>query len=143
MKVRKRERMPARVSSLMKRGAPAVGPRHSLTDVADQMRRSQVSALAVMEDDHLTGIITERDVVRAVAAGLDPEVTTAAECMTQDPRTIAADQAASTAVERMIELGVRHLPVVEDGGVVGVISARDLLHLSRPLPRELLGYEPW
>jgi CBS domain-containing protein len=143
MRVRKRVRMPARVSSLMKRGAPAVSPGRSLTDVANQMRRSQVSALAVMEDARLTGIITERDLVRAVAADLDPRVTTAAECMTQGPRTIAADEAASTAVERMIDLGVRHLPVVDDSGVVGVISARDLLHLARPLPPELLACEPW
>ena len=67
----------------------------------------------------------------------------AAERMTPAPRTIAHDDLATTAAELMIELGVRHLPVVDHGDVVGVISARDLLRLGRPTPLEELAHEPW
>ena len=135
--------MPPSVASLMKPDAPAASSRDSLTDIANRMRSSRASAVAIMEDIRLIGIITERDLVRAVAEGLDPRTTVVSDCMTQSPHTIAADEPASTAAERMIELGVRHLPVIKDGRVVGVVSARDLLHLGRPLPLELLGYEPW
>jgi CBS domain-containing protein len=127
----------------MKPDAPAASSGDSLTDVANQMRSSRVSAVAVMEDIRLVGIITERDLVRAVAEGLDPRTTVVSDSMTRSPHTIAAAEPASTAAERMIELGVRHLPVMKDDRVVGMVSARDLLHLGRPLPLELLSYEPW
>lgn len=143
MRVRKHTRTPATVASLMKPAVPAVSHADHLTDVANQMRSGRVSAVVVLESDQLVGIITERDLMRAVAEGLDPKTTRVSDCMTRDPRTIAADQVASSAAERMIELGVRHLPVVMDDRVVGVISARDLLQLGRRVPLELLSYEPW
>jgi CBS domain-containing protein len=135
--------MPPSVASLMKAGAPAASSGDSLTDVANRMRSGRVSAVVVMEEMRLVGIITERDLVRAVAEGRDPRTTAVSDCMTESPQTIATGEPASTAAERMIELGVRHLPVTKDDHVVGVISARDLLHLGRPLPLELLSYEPW
>jgi CBS domain-containing protein len=107
------------------------------------MRRERVGAVAVMASGRLVGIITERDLMRAVADGVDPERARASERMTPDPRTIDHDELATSAAERMIELGVRHLPVVENGVLVGLISARDLLHLGRPKPLEHLAYEPW
>jgi CBS domain-containing protein len=143
MRVRRRHRMPPSVASLMKADVLAASSSDSLTDVANRMRSSRISAVAVMESDRLVGIITERDLVRAVAEGLDPRRTAVSDCMTQSPHTIAADEVASIAAERMIELGVRHLPVMRGDRVVGVVSAPDLLHLGRPLPLDLLSYEPW
>jgi CBS domain-containing protein len=143
MRVRKHGRTPATVASLMKPAVPAVSPTDHLTDVANQMRGGRVSAVVVLVSGQLVGIITERDLMRAVAEGLDPRATPVSDCMTRDPRTIVADQVASSAAERMIELGVRHLPVVMDDRLVGVISARDLLQLGRRVPLELLSYEPW
>lgn len=128
---------------LMRPGLPAVDPADTLADVAKRMRRDRVGAVAVMEGGRLAGIVTERDLMRTVADGLDPGRTIASERMTPDPRTIAHDELATNAAEVMIELGVRHLPVVDDDGVVGVISARDLLRLGRPIPLEQLAYEPW
>jgi CBS domain-containing protein len=127
----------------MRPGLPAVDPADSLTEVAKRMRRDRVGAVTVMEGGRLAGIVTERDLMRTVADGLDPGRTIASERMTPDPRTIAGGELATRAAEVMIELGVRHLPVVDDDAVVGVISARDLLRLGRPIPLEELAYEPW
>ena len=131
------------MADLTRPGLPAVEPEDHLADVARRMRHDRVGAVAVMAAGRLIGIITERDLMRAVADGVDPERASASERMTPDPLTIDRDELATTAAERMIELGVRHLPVVEDDAVVGVISARDLLRLGRPVPLEELAYEPW
>ena len=131
------------MADLTRPGLPAVAPDDHLADVARRMRADRVGAVAVMVNGRLVGIITERDLMRAVADGVGPERASASERMTPDPRTIDRDELATTAAERMIELGVRHLPVVGDGGVLGVISARDLLRLGRPTSLEQLAYEPW
>jgi CBS domain-containing protein len=127
----------------MRPGLPAVDPADTLTDVAKRMRHDRVGAVAVMTAGRLVGIVTERDLMRMVADGLDPGRAIASERMTPDPRTIAGDELATRAAELMMEVGVRHLPVVDGGTVVGVISARDLLRLGRPMPLEELAYEPW
>jgi CBS domain-containing protein len=107
------------------------------------MRDDGMGAAVVMEGGRLAGIITERDLMHAVADGVDPGRSQAADRMTPDPRTIGCDELAARAAELMIELGVRHLPVLDHGAVVGVISARDLLRLGRPTPLDELAYEPW
>src|SRR5215472_15984996 len=101
-----------RVADLTRPGLPAVEPEDHLADVARRMRHDHVGAVAVMAAGRLIGIITERDLVRAVADGVDPERAPASQRMTPDPRTIDHDELATRAAERMIELGVRHLPVV-------------------------------
>ena len=139
-------RFPARrlrVADLTRPGLPTVEPGEPLADVAKLMWRDRVGAAAVMETGRLVGIVTERDLMRTVADGVDPGRAVASERMTSNPRTIGHDEAATRAAELMLELGVRHLPVTQDGAVVGVISARDLLRLGRPTPLEQLAYEPW
>jgi CBS domain-containing protein len=93
------------------------------------MRENDVSSLAVLQDERLVGIVTERDIVSSVAEGADPE-TEIAGYMTQEPATAHPDEIVGVVVERMLNLGVRHLPVVRNGAVVGMISARDLLTLE-------------
>jgi CBS domain-containing protein len=127
----------------MKQGVPAVEPEERLTAAAARMRRDGVSALTVMEEGRLVGIITERDLLRAVADGLSTDVVAVAAYMTAAPRTIGAGEEARQAAERMLRLQVRHLPVVRGDRVVGVISARDLLRLPRTLPARLLGTDSW
>lgn len=131
------------MAELTRPGLPRAEPADRLADVAKLMRRERVGAVVVMEAERLVGIVTERDVMRAVADGVDPARAVASERMTPGPRTIDRDERAAAAAELMIELGVRHLPVVEEGVVVGVISARDLLRLGRPAPLEQLACEPW
>jgi CBS domain-containing protein len=90
------------------------------------MRERHVGAVLVTTDGHLDGIFTERDVVnRVVAEGRDPDRTTLAEVMTADPDTIAPTTTAIEALRLMNDGGYRHLPIVERGRVVGIVSRRD------------------
>jgi len=95
-------------------------------DAARLMRERNVASVLVMEGPALLGIFTERDMVqRVVAEGCDPEETRLGQVMTPNPDTISADQKAIEALRLMDDAGYRHLPVVRDGEVVGVVSRRD------------------
>ena len=102
----------------------------TVSKAAKRMRLHQVSALPVVEHDRLVGIVTERDITRAVAEETDPATTTVAEIMTQHPLIAAPDDEAETVAMRMLEHGIRHAPVVENNRLVGVVSVRDLLMLE-------------
>jgi CBS domain-containing protein len=78
----------------------------------------------------LAGIITERDIVRAVAERRDLSEGTAGEYMTWEPATVALETPLSDVARRMLALGVHHLPVMVAGEVLGMVSARDLLELE-------------
>ena len=95
---------------------------------AQRMAARNVGAILVIEDDRLVGIITERDIVfRVVSEGLDTLATRIAEVMTPDPITIDADQPFGFALVVMHREGFRHLPVVEDGQLLGLVSIGDLV----------------
>jgi CBS domain-containing protein len=96
--------------------------------VAQRMAERNVGAVLVLEDGRLAGIMTERDLMRAVARGLG-EGTVVSECMTTDPDTIAPDDTIEHAAVMMIHGGYRHLPVVDGDEVVGVLSIRDLVQV--------------
>ena len=100
-----------------------------LVALARRMRAHGISALPVYEGDRLVGIVSERDVVSAVADGTATTIV-AAECMTPGPVTAAPHEDSADVALRMLELGIRHMPVVEDDRVIGVVSARDLLMLE-------------
>lgn len=110
-------------------------PDETVHDAARRMAEHSCGSVLVMgTDGALAGIFTERDLlVRVVAPGRDPAVTPVAEVMTREPETIDAEASVREAVRRMDEGAFRHLPVVEDGRVVGVLSARDIpvLELGR------------
>ncbi len=99
----------------------------SLVDAASRMDFEAVGALPVFDGSRLVGIITEHDLVRAVAEGVDPSGVPVSDYMTAEPATTSVDAELADAAERMLELGTRHLPVEDRGEVVGMISARDLL----------------
>jgi CBS domain-containing protein len=100
-----------------------------LGEVARRMAARGVGAVLVMNEDKLSGILTERDLLRAVAEGFTEEAKVG-EWMTRHPETIAADDATSHAASLMIHGGFRHLPVTEEGEVVGIISIRDLMRVT-------------
>jgi CBS domain-containing protein len=105
-----------------------VAPETTLLDAARRMHERRVGAVVVLDGDRLVGILTERDVLRAVATNrVDGPVS---ESMTHHPDTIDADEPAGQAAAIMIHGGFRHLPVVEGEAVVGMISIRDLVRLS-------------
>jgi len=132
---------PATVGCLMRTGVLPVDPSDRLASAAARMRASQVGVLAVVEDGRLVGLLTERDLLQAVADGLSTDVTPVAEYMRPVPCVIGADASAAWAAARMMELRVRHLPVVRDTRVVGLLSACDLLS-QWGVPIELLVDEP-
>jgi CBS domain-containing protein len=145
MKVMRRVADPlskATVRELMAKSVMCGDPRQSLTEAAAQMRANRVSALAVLDGKAIVGIITERDLLRAIADGLVPEATHVSQYMTHSPRTIEATEPAATAAEIMVKHRVRHLPVTDKGRLVGFLSARDLLALN-PWPRNLPIGESW
>lgn len=106
----------------------AVEPSTSLAEVARRMRIDDSDSVAVMSNGKLVGIITERDLVRAIADGVDPREAGADLVMTADPSTVNADEDVEVVAMKMMRLGVRHLPVVNaEGKPVGLVSARNLI----------------
>jgi CBS domain-containing protein len=100
----------------------------SIIEVAQRMVDRNVGAVLVLDGGRLTGILTERDVLRAVARGLRDD-TRVADCMTARPETIGPDDTTEHAVVLMLHGGFRHLPVVQGDNLVGLISIRDLAPL--------------
>jgi CBS domain-containing protein len=100
----------------------------TVIEAARRMKERRVGALLVMREDRLAGIFTERDALfRVIAEGRDPATTRLVEVMSANPRTISPDRPFGHALHMMHEGGFRHVPVVEEGKPVGVVSARDAL----------------
>ena len=129
------------VGEIMSPSVTAV-PGEPIRTVAARMRDAGAGAAAILENGSLVGILTERDLLRSIADGLDPLVTPAARTMTARPTTIKPGAIAALAASRMVELAVRHLPVVDKGQLVGMLSARDIV-TSGARYAESLAYEPW
>jgi len=99
-----------------------------VTEAALRMKEGNVGAMMVVDGDKLVGVFTERDALfRVVACGLDGRATTLAEVMTANPQTIHPDSSFTDALKMMHDGRFRHLPVVEDGRLVGAVSTRDAL----------------
>lgn len=98
----------------------------SLRLAAEHMWREQTGSLLITEDGRLTGIITERDVLRAVALGADPDRSSVDEVMTTQPFTVPPDMPLQEAAREMAVRWIRHLPVVSGGLLLGVVSMRDV-----------------
>ena len=112
------------------KGSDVLGIEASATvyEAVAKMVEGNVGALLVYEAGTLAGIVTERDVLRAVATGsVDGPVS---EAMTHSPETVGPDESAGHAAALMIHGGFRHLPVVDGGDVVGMVSIRDLVRVS-------------
>jgi CBS domain-containing protein len=112
----------------MSRDLLTVEPGVPVVTVAQRMAERNVGAVLVLEGGRLAGIMTERDLMRAVARGLSDDAVVG-ECMTADPDTIAPDDTIEHAAVLMIHGGYRHLPVVDGDDVVGVLSIRDLVQV--------------
>ncbi len=117
------------VRSVMRRRGLLRGPSDILvSSAATLMARSNVGAIMVLDGDRLVGIFTERDAVfRVMARGLDPNETCIGDVMTPSPRTIGPNEPLGLALLMMHEGGFRHLPVIEDGKPVGIVSARSAM----------------
>jgi len=109
----------------------SVPPETSLKATARHMADARVGALPVVEDDHVVGVVTDRDlVVRAMAGGLSPDLRVDA-VMSADPVTVDVGTTLPAAQHAMRSIGVRHLPVTDGGRLAGMVSFDDLfIHLT-------------
>ena len=100
----------------------------NVRDVAKMMSKANVGAVAVLESGRLVGVFSERDIMsRVVADGLDPEKTKVANVMTKNIVVADPRDSVDSAIAKMHKIGCRHLPVVKEGNLVGMLSIRDLL----------------
>jgi CBS domain-containing protein len=98
----------------------------TLGEVAEARAADEVGALCVVENGGLAGIVSERDLVTHIAAGADPSHLTAGEVMSSDLLTVRPDATVLEAARMMQEAQVRHLPVLSEGQISGMVSMRDL-----------------
>ncbi len=115
-----------RVRALVGRQSEIVGPDAPIDEVAALMIECHVGAVAVVDRSGIIGICTDRDLTQAVSDEKGPE-TPVSECMTPGPDVIDPDVPVVDAAAWMLETGYRHLPVVEDGELLGIVDSRDVL----------------
>jgi predicted transcriptional regulator len=115
------------VHQLVHRPTVFVHPNDPLRTVARTLIDESIGAALVRGPHGHIGLVSERDIVRALAEGVNPDRTRADEIMTEDLVTIGPDDGVLDAVHRMLDAEVRHLPVIENGVAGGMISARDAL----------------
>lgn len=127
-----------------------VDVRENVRSVVITMADKNIGAVAVLDSDQLVGVFTERDLMtRVVAPGLSPDDTEVSEVMTREIVVAAPDDGVQECLQRMHLLNCRHLPVVDEGHLVGMISLRDLLQTDRKWQEEkttflteLVSYSP-
>jgi CBS domain-containing protein len=116
-----------KLAYIVKDQTPLVLPTHETVQHACRcMRERRAGSVLVLDDQqHLKGIFTGRDAVRTIAEGKDGAATRLAEAMTHDPVTITPESRAIDALRVMCDGGFRHLPVVENGRIWGIVSRGD------------------
>jgi CBS domain-containing protein len=115
-------------SMMERRKFLTVAPTTSVREASKMMAGKAIGAVLVVDEGRLVGIFSERDVVfRVVAADLDPDTTQLSRVMTPEPKTVRPNNTFGYAMTLMHENGFRHLPVVDDGKPVGIVSARSAL----------------
>ena len=115
-----------KVSEIMTKATVTDAAQDSLAEAAARMWNAQTGSLLVMEGEHLLGIVTERDVLRAIAHGMDPSQVPVKDLMRTDVITVGPQTTLKEAAKLMATKWIRHLPVVEGSRVVGILSQRDL-----------------
>jgi CBS domain-containing protein len=129
MKSRDKRRTPLNRIFEGARSIHSVGPDTAVTECVRLMTASKIGALIVMDGERLIGIFTERDALNKVlAGGLDPAKTKVSEVMTKDPHCIGPTSTVGDAMELITKGRFRHLPMVDNGKVLAVVSSGDLTH---------------
>jgi CBS domain-containing protein len=114
------------VRDVMTTGVVTTTPDKPVADAAAAMVRHKVGSALIMQSRILSGILTERDVLRAAASGNDLMNSPVSAWMTKDPEQVSPDTTVEDALQLMLLHGFRHLPVLDDREVRGVVSLRDL-----------------
>ena len=122
----------SRISDVMRSDFIEVAPEDTLGEVAERMTAANVGAVAVKDSGRLIGILTERDLLKAMAARVHSSEARVRQWMTEDPITASADTDVEEAARIMLEHGFRHLPVVDDDGrVAGIVSLRRVVSAAQ------------
>jgi CBS domain-containing protein len=116
----------ATVREVMKTTLYSVDPSTTVGEAISLMAQNRIGSALIMEGGKLIGIFTERDTVRAISQSYDAPTHEISSWMTRDPKTVSPDADAEDALRTMLDSGFRHLPVVERGEVIGMVSMRDL-----------------
>jgi len=119
-----------RLGELMTGAVVAVAPEDTLGEAAERMAEDGVGSAVVLDSGRLIGILTERDLLRAVAGRVHTSEARVREWMTVVPMTATEATSADEAIRTMLEQGFRHLPVVEEGRTIGVVSLRELMRAA-------------
>src|SRR5205823_9349156 len=118
------------LSDLMTSDVLTVAPEDTIGEAAQKMVDREVSSAAVSDYGRLIGILTERDLTRAVAGRVHTSEARVREWMTPDPVTLPKDAPAEEAARVMLEQKFRHIPIVEDEHTIGIVSIRDVARWS-------------
>jgi CBS domain-containing protein len=129
----------SRLGELMSREVLGVAPEDTLGEAAQRMAEQEVGSAVVLEHGRLIGILTERDLLKAVAGRVHSSEARVREWMTENPITATEETTAEEALATMMEHGFRHLPVVHGERTTGVVSIRDVMAAGM---REPAGAEP-
>jgi CBS domain-containing protein len=114
------------VGELMTRDVLSVAPEDTIGEAAEKMAEANVGSVVVSDYGRLIGILTERDLLKAVAGRVHSSEARVREWMTRDPVTVEESTPARDAAKLMLEKGFRHLPVIDGDQTVGIVSIRDV-----------------
>ena len=120
----------ATLADLMTEDVLTVAPEDTIGETAQKMVELGVSSAVVSDFGRLIGIVTERDLTRAVAGRVHSSEARVREWMTAEPITLTKDASAAEAARVMLEHGFRHIPIVEDERTIGIVSIRDVARWS-------------
>jgi CBS domain-containing protein len=115
-----------KVQEIMSTTLTTMEPESTLGEAATIMGERHVGSVLITEGDRLIGILTERDIVRALSSEHDAPMRPVIEWMTKDPTTTGPDDEVRNALRTMVDGGFRHLPIVDAGQPVGMLSIRDV-----------------
>ena len=121
---------PSTVGEIMTSDVLTVDPSDTIGETAQKMVERGVSSAVVSDYGTLIGIVTERDLTRAVAGRVHTSEARVREWMTSDPITLGPDASADEAAKIMLDNGFRHVPIVDEGRAVGIVSIRDVARWS-------------
>jgi CBS domain-containing protein len=115
------------LGDFMSREVLSVAPEDTIGEAAQRMADANVGSSVVLEHGRLIGILTERDLLRAMAQRVHPSEARVREWMTAEPMAVSESTTADEAARLMVENGFRHLPVVDGDRTLGVVSLRDVM----------------
>jgi citrate synthase len=130
------------VGELMSHPVVTVAPTATVAEAAAAMTGRQVGSVLVVDGaDRAIGILTERDLIKLASGGNDPTGATVSDWMTKDPDTVTSETTVDDAFSSLSSHHYRHIPVVDDGKLVGIVSLRDLMRISQIIPVDKLTVE--